>query len=142
VPLNIDAKEVFPEFRFLNLGLVACLDHDASDVVVSGLDGKELHRYKVKDALRTGLLPTSAGTRFGIYEYGYTALNSLVNLLDIDEGRPKDLQRVRVIDISSGKEVYQLEWDPRPLLIRPAISPNGHRLADVRAGILEVFQVN
>jgi hypothetical protein len=142
ISIDIEAKEVFPEFRFLNLGLVACLDHDASDVVVSGLDGKEFHRYKVKDAWRTGILPAASGTRFGIYEHGYTALNSLLNLLDIDEGRPQDFQRVRVIDISSGKEVYQLEWDPRPYLTKPALSPSGHRLARVKAGILEVFQVN
>jgi len=142
VLLHIDAKGTFPEFRFLNQGIVACLDHDASDVVVIGLDGKQIRRYRVEKAWRTGFLPTSSGTRFGIYEHGYTALNSLANFLDIDEGRPQDFQRVRVIDISSGNEVFRLEWDPRPHLIKPALSPSGHRLARVRAGILEVFQVN
>jgi hypothetical protein len=126
----------------LNSELLACLDHDASEVVVTDMDARPVRRYKVEKAWRTGILPAASGTRFGIYEHGYTALNSLANLLDIDEGRPQDFQRVRVIDISSGKEVYKLEWDPRPYLTKPALSPSGHRLARVKAGILEVFQVN
>ena len=142
VPLNIDDKGTFPEFRFLNGQLIACLDHDASEVVVAGMDGKPKRRYMVAKAWRTGFLPTTSGTRFAIYEHGYTALNSIVNVLDIDDGRPQNFQRVRIIDLASGNEVYRLEWDPRPGLIRPALSPNGGRIARVRAGILEVFQVN
>lgn len=142
VSLNIDEKGTFPDFRFLNSTSLACLDHDASEVVVIGTDGKQIHRYKVEKAGRTGFLPAASGTRFAIYEHGYTALNSIINFLDIDGGRPQDFQRVRVVDLSSGNEVFRLEWDPRPHLIKPAISPNGHRVARVRGGILEVFQVN
>jgi hypothetical protein len=140
--LTIDSRGNFRELRFLNSELLACLDHDASEVVVTDMDARPVRRYKVEKAWRTGILPAASGTRFGIYEHGYTALNSLANLLDIDEGRPQDFQRVRVIDISSGKEVYKLEWDPRPYLTKPALSPSGHRLARVRAGILEVFRLN
>jgi len=140
--LAIDSRGNFRELRFLNSESLACLDHDASEVVITDMDAKPIRRYKVDKAWRTGFLPTSSGTRFGIYEHGYTALNSLANLQDIDEGRPQDFQRVRAIDISSGKEVYRLEWDPRPYLTKPVLSPSGHRLARVRAGSLEVFQVN
>jgi hypothetical protein len=140
--VTIDSKGNFRELRFLNSESLACLDHDSSEVVVTDMDARPIRRYKVEKAWRTGLLPTTSGTRFGIYEHGFTALNSLVNFLDIDEGRPQDFQRVRVIDMLSGKEVSRLEWDPRPYLIKPALSPSGHRLARVRAGILEVFQVN
>jgi len=140
--LTIDSRGNFRELRFLNSEALACLDHDASEVVITDMDARQIRRYKVAKAWRTGFLPTTSGTRFGIYEHGYTALNSLVNFLDIDEGRAQDFQRVRVIDIYSGKEVYRLEWDPRPHLIKPALSPSGHRLARVKAGILEVFQVN
>jgi len=142
VPFNIDEKGTFPEFRFLNSGSLAGLDHDASEVVVMSVDGKQIRRYKVAKAWRTSFLPATSGTRFGIYEHGYTALNSIINFLDIDDGRPQDFQQVRVIDMLSGNEVSRLEWDPRPHLIKPALSPSGHRVARVRAGILEVFQVN
>ncbi len=140
--LNINSGGNFPELRFLNSESLACLDHDASEVVVTDMDARPIRRYKVEKTWRTGFLPTTSGTRFGIYEHGYTVLNSIVNFLDIDEGRPLDFQRVRVIDMLSGKEVFRLEWDPRPHLVKPALSPSGHRLARVRAGIVEVFQVN
>jgi hypothetical protein len=65
-----------------------------------------------------------------------------MNFLDIDDGRPRNFRRAGVIDMSSGNEVYKLEWDPRPHLIKPALSPSGHRIARVMAGILEVFQVS
>jgi hypothetical protein len=140
--LNIDSGGNFSELRFLNSESLACLDHDGSAVVVTDMDAKEIRRYKVAKAWRTGFLPTTSGTRFGIYEHGYTLLNSVINFLDIDEGRPQDFQRVRVIDMVSGNEVSQLEWDPRPHLVKPALSPSGHRIARVRAGFLEVLQVN
>jgi hypothetical protein len=142
VSFHIADGGTFPEFRFLNSWSLAALDHDASEVVVVGVDGHQIRRYKVEKAWRTGFLPTTAGTRFGIYEHGYTTFNSIVNFLDIDDGRPQNFQRVRVIDMSSGNEVYNFEWDPRPHLVEPALSPSGHRIARVRAGILEVFQIN
>jgi hypothetical protein len=142
VSFHIVDSGTFPEFRFLNSWSLAGLDHDASEVVLLGVDGHEIRRYKVEKAWRTGFLPATSGTRFAIYEHGYTTLNSIMNFLDIDDGRPQNFQRVRVIDMSSGNEVYRLEWDPRPHLIKPALSPSGHRIARVRAGILEVFQVN
>jgi len=90
----------------------------------------------------TGFLTMTSGTRFGIYEHGYTRLNSAVNFLDIDEGRPENVQRVRVIDLSSGDEVSRFEWDPRSRSIKPAIAPDGHHIVRVKGGVLEVLQVN
>lgn len=142
VQLTIDSGGNFRELRFLNSESLACLDHDASEVVVTDLDARPIRRYNVEKAWRTSFLPTTSGTRFGIYEHGYTVLNSIANFLDIDDRRPQDFQRVRIIDMQSGKEVFRLEWDPRPNLVKPALSPSGHRLARVRAGVLEVFQVN
>ena len=37
---------------------------------------------------------------------------------------------------------YSLNKDPRSYSIKPAISPNGHRIARVKGGVLEVLQVN
>jgi hypothetical protein len=140
--LNIDSRGNSQESRFLNSELLACLDWAASEAVVTDMEAKQIWRYKVAKAWRSGFLTATSGTRFAIHEYGYTLLNSIINFLDIDDGRPEDFQRVRVIDITSGREVFQLEWDPRPHLIKPALSPSGHRVARVKGGILEVFQVN
>jgi hypothetical protein len=104
--LNIDSGGQFRELRFLNSGVLACLDHDASKVVVTDMDARPIRRYKVEKAWRTGFLPTTSGTRFGIYEHGYTVLDSLLNFLDIDEGRPQNFERVRVIEISSGRKFF------------------------------------
>lgn len=141
-PFNIDDEGTFPEFRFLNEKFLAGLDHSASEVAIVGMDGERFRNYKVEKAWRTGFLSTASGMRFAIYEHGYTTLNSILNFLDIDDGRPENFQRVRVIDMSSGKEIFRLEWDPRPHLIKPALSPSGHWLARVTGGVLEVFQVN
>lgn len=144
VPLNVPNKWFFLEHRFLSAGSAACLDEDASEAVVFDTNGKQIRRYKVARVDHTGFLSTASGTRFGIYEHGYTRLNSVVNFLDIDEGRPENFQRVRVIDMSSWDEISRFEWDPqtRSHVIKPAISPDGHRIARVKGGILEVLQVN
>jgi hypothetical protein len=142
VLLNIPDTWDFREFRFLSPGSVACLEDGASEAVIFDTDGKQIRRYKVAEAERTGFLPTASGTRFGIYEHGYTRLNSAVNFLDFDGGRPENFQRVRVIDPSSGDEISRFEWDPQSRAIKPAISPDGHRIARVKGGVLEVLQVN
>jgi hypothetical protein len=132
--------------RFLNGETIVYVEHNSNEAIVADLDGRELHRYKLKKAYRTDFLPTASGKRFGIYEYGFTFWNTLLNFFDFEETRPPDFQRVRVIDISSGTEVAGLEWDPRqsPLRhsIEPQLSPSGHRLARVVAGVLEILPVN
>lgn len=140
VYLKIDSLG-FREFRFLGSESVACLDDHAAEVVIYGTDGKETRRYKVATSWKTGFLPTASGTRFGIYEHGYTRLNSVVNFLDIDEGRPENFQRVRVIDMSTWDEISRFEWDPKGYEVTPAISPDGHHVARVRGGVLEVLDV-
>jgi hypothetical protein len=85
------------------------------------MEAKPIRRYRVDKSWRSGILPAASGTR----------LHSL-NFLDIDEGRPQPFERVRLVDVSSGKEVYQLAWDPRTLLTKPAISPSDRRLSRVR----------
>jgi hypothetical protein len=132
--------------RFLNGETIVYVEQNSNEAVIADLDGRELHRYKLSKADRTDFLPTASGKRFGIYEYGFTYWNSLLNLLDFEETRPPDFQRVRVIDISSGIAVARLVWDPRQGTLRhsiePRLSPSGHRLARVVAGALEILQVN
>lgn len=133
----------FSESRFLSDGTVGYIDGGWKEVRVADLDGNIMHRYKVEDAYRTSLLPTGDGKRFGIYEHGYSFWNRVANFLDIYDTRPENLQRVRVVDVSSGSQVALFEWNPRMLplgrLIKPQLSPSGHRLAKVEAGVLEVL---
>jgi hypothetical protein len=144
--MDFDKGGAFGLSQFITDEMFAYLEHSLNEAIVSDLNGRELHRYKVAQAYRTGFLPTASGTRFGIYEYGFTFWNSVLNFWDIDEARPPNVQRVRVIDISSGAEVARLEWDPRqsPLRhsIEPRLSPSGHRLAKVEAGVLEILALN
>jgi hypothetical protein len=144
--MDFDKGGAFGLSQFITDEMFAYLRHSSNEAIVSDLDGRELHRYKVAQAYRTGFLPTASGERFGIYEYGFTFWNSVLNFWDIDDTRPPNFQRVRVIDISSGTEVARVEWDPRqsPLRhsIEPRLSPSGHRLARVVEGVLEVLQVN
>lgn len=140
--ITIDSKGTFSESRFLSAEQLAYPDWIGSAVVVMNIDGKEIRRYGVSKIWRTGILPTGSGRRFGIYEYGYTLLNSIVYFFDIDDGRPMNFQRVRVVDLISGMESPPVEWDPRPFLSRPALSPSGHLLARVKRGILEVIHID
>ncbi|HEX4538528.1 MAG TPA: hypothetical protein VH140_16380 [Candidatus Acidoferrum sp.] len=44
----------------------------------------------------------------------------------------------------SGAQVFELRWDPRPYMgtpVTPVLSPDGHEVAVIRHGILEVYQV-
>jgi hypothetical protein len=46
--------------------------------------------------------------------------------------------------IGSGKSLFELHWDPRPhvgVISVPALSPDGRRLAAIRHGFLEVFEI-
>ena len=141
IVLSADKGVPFPEFRFLNQRMLAYLDPHASEAVIAWVDDFEpIRRYKVSDAWGMGFLTSATGKRFAIYEHGYTAWNQIRNFPDIAVGRPENYQRVRVFDLPSGGEVAHLEWDPRPSQVAPALSPGGHYLARVKAGVLEVLR--
>lgn len=138
-------KGLSGESQFLNdnaVAYIAYVDQHSADAVVARVDGGELHRHRLDEPFRAEFLTTAEGRRFGIYEYGYTFWNSAVNFLDLDAGRAKNLQRLRVFDITTGQEVAEFEWDPRPYLITPALSPNGRRFARVAGTVLEVIKID
>jgi hypothetical protein len=115
---------------------------ERNEAAVVRMDGTVLYLLRVRDAWSAGFVAAAAGTRFCIHEWGYTRWNSIVNFYDIDEGRPPNFEKVRVIATDTGKRVFQLEWDPRAYgPVAPALSPNGHRVAIVRGGYLDVFDV-
>lgn len=139
--VQFNGKGTFADSRFLGPQTFAYFDWDASQAVIATLGPRELYRLPVQRVWRSGFLTTYKGTRFGLYEHGYTRLNTLLNFLDIDEGRPENFQRVRVFDTSSPNEIAQFNWDPRPHLVKPALSLNGRRLARIRGAVLEVLSV-
>jgi hypothetical protein len=109
---------------------------------VTAVDGRDLYTIPVENPYNAVFVTTRQGLRFGVSEYGYTPTNYLANLLDIDNSRPPDYQRVRVYETESGRQVAEVEWNPNPRALPPALSPSGHRLAGVTAGgILKVWQI-
>jgi len=135
---------VWPEARFLNRSTVVDFESDKK-LAVAKTDGTIQYRVPVTARWNLSEIATSAsGSRFCFHEAGYTKLNSIVNFLDIDSGRPLNIESVNVLSTESGKSLFELRWDPRPFVgipTTPALSPDGHRLALIRNGLLEVFEV-
>jgi len=134
----------WPTARFINRNTVADFESDKA-LAVANLDGTILFRVRVKARWQVSEVSTSAsGTRFCFHEAGYTAVNSFVNFLDFDQGRPLNFESVKVLSADSGNSLFELRWDPRPYIgvpTTPVLSPNGQRLAVLRHGILEIFEV-
>lgn len=117
---------------------------DAQGMPVTDAQGKELYRIPVIDRynFNATVIPNVSGSRFCILEAGYTRWNRMVNFVDIDSSRLPNSARIRVLDTSSGKQLFILRWDPRPSSVRrPAISPDGHRIALIQHSTLEVFEI-
>lgn len=135
----------FASSEFLNDQTFAYIEHNSRLAVIADLSGRTLRTYKLNQAYRTGFLRAASGKRFGIYEYGFTPWNSLINLFDYEETRCPNFQRVRIVDLASGVEVDRLEWNPQQDssrdLIHPCLSPSGDKLARVIDGVLEVVRL-
>jgi hypothetical protein len=133
-----------PEARFLNDHTIAGFESNTT-LSVATAGGKILYSIPVQTRWNLARLVSSpSGIRFCFHEAGYTRWNSVVNFLDIDSGRPLNFERVTVLDTDSGRVVLKLEWDPRPYegdLTDPALSPDGYKLAVIRKGRLEVFDI-
>jgi hypothetical protein len=130
---------IWPSARFLSDKIVAKFSFHK--LVVAKLDGAILYRLPVKITWDAGLVTAASGARFCIHEIGYTRWNSFKNLGYV-EGIPPSIESIRVMDTESGKLVFQLKWDPRPYgAVVPALSPNAHRIAILRGGFLEVYEI-
>jgi hypothetical protein len=139
--LNFGGMGVMPLARFLNDDTVADFDQSKKVAIIAKTEGTTVYSVPVAKPWQGELVVSASGVRFGINEYGYTKLNSLLNPLDIDNGRPPDFQRIRVLEVGTGKLAAEFEWDPRPYVVPPALSPTGHRLAVIRQGTLEVYEI-
>jgi hypothetical protein len=77
-----------------------------------------------------------------LHEPAYTVWDTVKNLGFMPE--IIDTESVEVVSDDSGKVVFDLHGSPRPYVVSltvPALSPDGHKLAIIRHGFLEVFEV-
>jgi hypothetical protein len=142
--LSFGGGGIWPQARFLDETTVA--DYESSkQLAVAKTDGTLLFEVPISARSQLREIVTAAsGSRFCYHEAGYTALNSFVNFLDIDSGRDLNFEHIKVLSIDSGKSLFELHWDPRPhvgVISVPALSPDGRRLAAIRHGFLEVFEI-
>ncbi len=133
---------IWHSVRFLDFSYVGALDSDRKRAMIFGLDGSHKYDYRIERAERSHFLTCLDGGRFGIYEQGYTFLNTMENLLDIENIRPENFARVRIFELASGVEKASIEWDPLSRSTDPALSPNGSKIARIRGGYLEVVTID
>jgi len=139
--LSFGGGGLWPSARFLSDSIVA--DFSSRSLLVAKLDGEVLYRLPVKIPWDADIVTAASGTRFCIHEIGYTRWVSFINFGYV-EGTPPSIESLRVIDTESGKLLFQVKWDPRPYgypLVIPALSPSANRIAIVRQGYLEVYEV-
>jgi len=139
VPLPLS---VFPA-QFVNDQLIVGF-RERDGAVVFGSDGLLRYTLAAKNGLRNREIvftTCSSGTRFVISESGYTKGNSLVHFLDIDQARPLNYQRIRVVDSDTGRIVFDKTLDPGAYLTWPALSPDAHTFAMLTNGKVEVFEL-
>jgi hypothetical protein len=142
-------SSVFPKNRFLDDDKVIGITMKSlaqGTATAIRVDGTVLYQIAVNDAWRghADFVPCISGSRFVVMEVYYTRWNSIVNFFDIGDTREYNRLRIRVFDVATGKKVFKLEWDPRGYWgerILPALSPSGHRLAVVRRGELQVYEI-
>jgi len=134
--------DVWPNARFLDANTIAALQFDKT-MTVATLDGKVLFRIRGEGkSYLTEVSTTASGSRFCLHDAGYTGLRSVLAFLDFE--KPFNLERVNVMDVRSGRSRLKLQWDPQPYvgnLTRPALSPDGHRLAIIKHGFVEVYYI-
>jgi hypothetical protein len=140
--LDSGSTGAWPDANFLDANTIAALQSDKV-MAIARTDGSIVAHVQVSAGSFLAEISTSAaGARFAFHDAGYRGLNALLNFFSLE--RPFNLERVNVMDTATGKSLFRLRWDPRPYvgdLSRPALSPDGHRVALIRHGFLEVFAV-
>jgi len=119
--------------------------NEPSKLVVRRLDGTIMYQIALEaEWSGTRLITSTSGRRFCVDERGYSRW-SLPHLLGYGGGAVHyNFERIRVFETTSGRELFNFKWDPRPYtseLVTPALAPNGRRVGIVRNGYLEVFNV-
>ena len=134
---------IWPDARFLS-------DHTLADtgsgdeLVVATTDGAIRFRVPLyRGSYLAEISTASSGSAFALHEAGFRGFPWIFKALNIEQHF--NIERVTVLATDSGKPRLRLSWNPRPYvgkLSRPALSPDGHRLAIIRHGFLEVYEVH
>lgn len=116
-----------------------------SKLVVRRLDSAIMYQIALEAGwYGTRLIISTSGLRFCVDERGYRRW-SLPHLLGYGGGAVHyNFERVRVFETGSGRELFDVKWDPRPYsgeVAAPALPPSGHRIGIVRHGFLKVFNL-
>ena len=128
------------DVQFLDSTRLAVTEYIPSAVAVFSLDGKLLYVIKTEPGSEISLLRAPGAGRFAIVELGYTLWNRMFNFLDIDNGRRRNLSKVRIFETANGKEIAGCESVP-PRGSRFVLSPNGHLLASEYEGHVRVVEL-
>ena len=81
------------------------------------------------------------GDRSVSTELSSTNWNKIMHPIPVDEPPADDSRSISVRDNQTGKTLFSMHYNPKGHLVGPALSPNGTRLAIVRAGVLEVYEL-
>lgn len=144
VQSNGDVGIFLPNSRFISDSVVA-INESVETLLVARLDGVFMYRVPVHSWYKaTSVISSASGRRFAIRESDFTPWNSITHFYDVEETRPYDLEKIRVLEVESGKTLFDIERDPRPYINRltlPALSPDGHHVATIYRGFLEVYEI-
>lgn len=101
--------------------------------------------FSGRDGSFVDSISTVDGARVMQVETRQSRWSKITNPLGGLGSRPYDRRIIRVYDTQTGRELLTLRWDPRHdwggMSRKPALSPNGHRVALLRRGVVEVFEV-
>lgn len=142
---STEALDIFlPDARFISNSIVA-VNQSVETLLVVRVGGTSMYRVPVRSWYQdTAVVTSRGGLRFGILEGDFTRWNSITHFYDIEKTRPYDLEKIRVLEVESGKTQFEIKRDPRPYIHRltlPSLSPDGHHLATIYRGFLEVYEI-
>jgi hypothetical protein len=144
LPFNNHGGIIVPDSRFLSDAIIG-VSESLETLLVARLDGTSLYRIPVHSWYRgTSIFSSAGGERFGIRESDFTRWNRIAHFDDIENSRTYDFEKIRVLDVGSGKTLLEIERDPRPYIKRltlPSLSPNGRYLATIYRGFLETYEI-
>ena len=126
------------DVRFVNRARVMGIKEGKATVVA--LDGAVDYQVPGKLNARTAFMTCFSGSRFGIFELGYRGI-----WIDFgDENGAYNLARMRIFDVASGRELFDLKWNPGHNFswdVTPVMSSDGHRVAMIVKGELRVYEI-
>ena len=105
----------------------------------------EGHRHYNPDDSFVDSVSSADGARAMRVETKQSRWSKITNPLAALGERPFNIRKITVYEKQTGQVVFALQWDPRHdwggLTRDPALSPAGHKVALLRRGVLEAFEI-